>query len=66
MFLSLSKKKNLLKKERERDNRPKMESLVLGPTIANQDLRLNLTAISASQECNLTIQHGITWSGLER
>lgn len=45
----------------KRDNRPKMESLVLGPTSANQDLILNLIAVSAFQNVTFNLS---TWNYL--
>ena len=36
------------KKKKTQKNRPKVESLLLSPTSANQDLTPNLTAISTS------------------
>lgn len=43
-----------------------MQSLVLSPTSANQDLVTNLIAVSAAPR-NVTLnQFGITWSALGR
>lgn len=51
-----------LKKEEEEENRPQMESPVLSPISANQDLISNLIVGSRTQ--TLTSQAGITWSAL--
>lgn len=48
---------------KKRDNRPKMESLVLGPTSANQDLILNLIAVSAFQNVTFNLS---PWNYLVR